>query len=326
MNIAVNQKALLEVNRLRIEISGGDVNRVCPVRDVSFRVRNGEVLALAGESGSGKSLTALALARLLPPELKLSSGSIYCRDENIMTMPEKRLRRFRGGTIAYVFQEPAESMNPVRRIGGQIAEAFRLHHVKAQPDALRTAFSRVGLDPVVAGRYPHQMSGGMLQRAMIAMALACNPALLVADEPTTALDVTVQQQILHLLHQIRNDTGMAILLITHNLGVVAETADTLVMMYSGLVVESGPAVTVLSSPRHPYTQALLAAVPRLDQDRCRPPKSHVNTERLDSSAATGCPFNPRCKYAKQRCRCYIPDLVTVNQEHEVRCHYWKSVT
>ncbi len=259
---------LLEVSGL--EVHFGPADRPVRAADrIDFHVFRGEIVALVGESGSGKSISALAPARLVPePAGRIVGGSVRFEGEETLTMKPAALRRLRGARIAYIFQEPAASLNPVFRIGWQIAEALRLHRrgINAAAETERL-LADVGLpDPRRAARaYPHELSGGMQQRAMIAMALACNPALLVADEPTTALDVTVQKQILELLVRLRDERGLSILLITHNLGIVADIAERIYVMRSGRIVESGGTRTVLSSPQHEYTKKLLRAVPRLYQ-------------------------------------------------------------
>jgi phosphonate C-P lyase system protein PhnK len=258
--MTVRAQALVEVKDLRIRFGS-----VAAVDGVSFSIAPGETVALVGESGSGKSITALSLARLLPFQARME-GTVVFGDRDIMDLGDSQLRALRGKDIAYVFQEPSAALNPVFTVGYQIEEAMRLHRpdVDARKEATEW-LRKVGIpEPQKrAGFYPHQMSGGMQQRVMIAMALACRPKLLVADEPTTALDVTVQQQILELLVSLRRELGMAMLLITHNLAIVAGVADRICVMKAGRIVESGPSADVLRSPQHPYTQALLAAVPRL---------------------------------------------------------------
>jgi ABC-type dipeptide/oligopeptide/nickel transport system ATPase component len=251
-----------------LEVHFGSVsNPVRAVDGVDFRIFSGEIVALVGESGSGKSISALSLAKLTPePAARIIGGRIIFQGEDTLTLKNSALRKLRGARIAYIFQEPATSLNPVYTVGWQIGEAIRLHrkgvNVKAEVEKLLVS---VGLpDPArTAKAYPHELSGGMQQRAMIAMALACNPDLLVADEPTTALDVTVQKQILDLLVELREKRGLSILLITHNLGIVANVADRVYVMNNGKIVESGDTKTVLRTPQHEYTQKLLKAVPRL---------------------------------------------------------------
>ena len=257
---------LLDVQGLQVHF-GSRTEPVCAVDGVDFRIFPGEIVALVGESGSGKSISALALAKLVPePAGRIVGGRILFQSEDILTLNSSALRKLRGARIAYIFQEPATSLNPVFTVGWQIGEAIRLHrkgvNVKAETAQL---LASVGLpDPArTAKAYPHELSGGMQQRAMIAMALACNPDLLIADEPTTALDVTVQKQILELLTELREKRGLSILLITHNLGIVANTADRVYVMNSGKIVESGETKTVLRTPQHEYTRKLLKAVPRL---------------------------------------------------------------
>jgi ABC-type dipeptide/oligopeptide/nickel transport system ATPase component len=259
-------RPLVDVCGLEVHF-GSITNPVRAVDGVDFHIFSGEIVALVGESGSGKSISALSLARLVPePAGRIVGGKIVFQDVEPLMLKPSELRKLRGARIAYIFQEPATSLNPVYTIGWQIGEAIRLHrkgiNVKAEVKKLLTD---VGLpDPVRAAEaYPHQLSGGMQQRAMIAMALACNPDLLIADEPTTALDVTVQKQILDLLVELREKRGLSILLITHNLGIVANIADRVYVMNKGRVVESGATRTVLCTPQHDYTKKLLKAVPRL---------------------------------------------------------------
>jgi ABC-type dipeptide/oligopeptide/nickel transport system ATPase component len=257
---------LLDVQNLEVHF-GPTSNPVRAVDGVDFKISSGEIVALVGESGSGKSISALSIARLIPqPAARVVGGQIIFQNQETLSLKDSALRKIRGEKIAYIFQEPATSLNPVFTIGWQVGEAIRLHRkgvkVRAEVESLLSA---VGLpDPKRAAKsYPHELSGGMQQRAMIAMALACDPDLLVADEPTTALDVTVQKQILELLVELREKRGLSILLITHNLGIVADVADRVYVMNQGRVVESGATCTVLKTPQHDYTKKLLAAVPRL---------------------------------------------------------------
>ena len=261
-------KPLLEVSGLSVHF-GSSADPVRAVDGVDFQIFDGEIVALVGESGSGKSISALALAQLVPkPAGRIVGGKVFFQGLETLALKSSELRKLRGERIAYIFQEPATSLNPVFTVGWQIGEAIRLHRkgvkVKAEVEKLLTD---VGLpDPKrTANAYPHELSGGMQQRAMIAMALACDPDLLIADEPTTALDVTVQKQILELLVDLREKRGLSILLITHNLGIVAEVADRIYVMTRGKIVESGETKTVLRTPQHDYTKKLLAAVPRLHQ-------------------------------------------------------------
>ena len=259
---------ILQVRDLRVDFcSRGNVSPA--VRGVSFDLKKGEILAVVGESGSGKSVTSQALAGLLPgaPVCRVR-GSVLLGGREILGLPERELRKIRGREIAYIFQDPLSSLNPVYTIGWQIEEALKLHvpalkTARARRERVREVLSAVGVNPDLADAYPHRFSGGMQQRAMIAMAIACEPEILVADEPTTALDVTIQKQIMDLLLSLRERFGMSVLLITHNFGIVAQVADRAVVLFRGEKVEEGPAVSVISAPQHEYTRALLACVPRL---------------------------------------------------------------
>ena len=297
------------------------------VDGVSFRVRRGETVALVGESGCGKSVTALSLARLVPqPPGVYEGGQILYQGRDVLNMDESALRRLRGKEISYVFQEPGESLNPVFRVGDQIGEAIRLHraNVKVRDEVVRL-MNLVGL-PEPERRmeaYPNELSGGMQQRAMIAMALACNPNLLIADEPTTALDVTIQAQIMELLGSLQKQLGMAVVLITHNLGLVADVAHWVNVMYAGRIVESGPTEEVLTRPQHPYTVGLLDAVPRLEGTAGRL-KGINGTVPNPARLPAGCKFHPRCSKCQAICQEKEPGWETVSPNHSVKCHFWKS--
>ncbi len=247
-----------------LEVRFGDENVVRAVDGVSLEINRGEIVALVGESGSGKSITALSVTRLAPKAAKYVGGRIVFGDQDLLSMPDSKLRKIRGNKISYIFQEPSVSLNPVFTVGWQIAETIKMHRkgVKAK-DEVKRLLALVQLPERIADAYPHQMSGGQQQRVMIAMALACEPDLLVADEPTTALDVTVQKEILNLLTELRENCGLSILLITHNLGIVNGIADRVYVMNRGKIVESGDVKTVLYNPQHEYTQKLISAIPRL---------------------------------------------------------------
>lgn len=261
---------ILEVRNLCVDFCFRG-NIVPAVKKVSFDLNRGEILAVVGESGSGKSVTSQALTGLLPGGPVCSvSGSVKFDGREILGLPERDLRKIRGGEIAYIFQDPLSSLNPVYTIGWQIEEALRFHvpalkTTRARKERVREVLSAVGINPELSGAFPHQFSGGMQQRVMIAMALACEPKILVADEPTTALDVTIQKQIMDLLLSLRERFGMSVLLITHNFGIVAQVADRAIVLFRGEKVEEGRASDVIASPRHAYTQALLSCVPRLKQ-------------------------------------------------------------
>lgn len=318
---------LLAVKDLRTHFftSAGVVKSV---DGVSFELRPGETLALVGESGSGKSVTSLSILRLLAAPGRIVSGEIAFAERggavrDLIRLSEAEMRAIRGDEIGMVFQEPMSSLNPVYRVGDQIAESIMLHRRKGRREAFGMAaemLERVGIpSPGLRVRdYPHQLSGGMRQRVMIAMALCCNPALLIADEPTTSLDVTVQAQILDLLGKLRDELRMGILFITHNLAVVAEIADRVVVMYGGRVVEDGMTSEVFRAPKHPYTRALLQSLPRMGrkQGRLRAiPGNPPNPLQLPG----GCAFAPRCEYALEACSAGVPQLARAGEVHWVRC-------
>jgi oligopeptide/dipeptide ABC transporter ATP-binding protein len=319
-------QTLLDVRNLRVSFFT-DEGEVHAVDGVSFTIQRGETLALVGESGCGKSVTALSLAKLVatPPGV-YKGGEILLEGEDVLKMDKERLRSIRGAKISYIFQEPATSLNPVFRIGYQIKEVLQLHRPKDATDAeVARLLKLVNIsDPERRMRdYPHQLSGGMQQRVMIAMALACNPALLVADEPTTALDVTIQAQILDLLKDLKKKIGMSILLITHNLGTVGDLADNVAVMYAGRIVEYAPAAALLKRPLHPYTTALMRSIPVLGAHAERLqaiPGSVPNPARLPA----GCKFAARCDRAQNDCTLDPePPLAEAgdNTRH-VRCPYW----
>jgi oligopeptide transport system ATP-binding protein len=317
---------LLEVDDLHMHFFTRD-GVVKAVDGVSFTLDAGETLGVVGESGSGKSVTALSIMRLVPePPGKVVSGDIRYKGESILTMTEKQQRKIRGNRIAMIFQDPMTSLNPVYRIGKQIAEPLRLHRDLDRKEAWAGAvelLDRVGIPQAKdrARDYPHEFSGGMRQRAMIAMALACGPDIVIADEPTTALDVTIQAQILELMQEIQERTKSAIIMITHDLGVVADMADHVMVMYAGKPVEYGTADQVFYDPLHPYTWGLLESLPRHDVDekgmlcpiKGQPP-SLINLP-------SGCAFNPRCSYAKEMCCRETPPLVEVGSGHLSACHF-----
>jgi len=325
---------LLSVRDLHVEFAGrGRVVRA--VRGLSYDIGPGETIGLVGESGSGKSVSALSLLGLLPKHVgKVTAGSAVFQGQDLLHLPEDKLRRIRGARIAMIFQDPLSSLNPVLTIGRQITEAIETHRGVSIREARKRAVALLDLVgiPAAASRindYPHQFSGGMRQRAMIAMALSCEPSLLVADEPTTALDVTIQAQILELLRRLRTELGMAVLLITHDLGVVAGFADRLAVMYAGRLVELGPAETILADPAHPYTIGLLRSLPRLDRPRQAALTPIEGSPPDLASSLDGCPFAPRCAWRLDRGWTDAPPLVLAGGErladaglvgHEVACH------
>jgi oligopeptide/dipeptide ABC transporter ATP-binding protein len=317
---------LLEIRKLQIDF-GRSPNALRAVDGVSLSLEPGKTLCLVGESGSGKSVTALSIARLLAsPPAVYAGGEILLEGREVLPLRAAELRQIRGGLVSYVFQEPGASLNPVFRIGRQIKEALQLHRPAAATDAEVVRLLKLVGIPAPETRmksYPHELSGGMQQRVMIAMALAPQPKLLVADEPTTALDVTIQAQIIELLVQLRQQLGMAILLITHNLGIVGDIADEVAVMYAGQIVETAPARQLLQRPWHPYTQALMNSVPSLDSDTDRLTTIAGTVPRL-GAFPTGCRFHPRCPRVQPECSQNSPPLVEVEPRRWVRCPYWNS--
>ena len=297
---------LLEVENLRTSFQT-ERGTLRAVDGVDFELRRGRTLGVVGESGSGKSVTALSIMRLVDPPGWIDRGSrITFEGRELATVSEAQMEDVRGNEISMIFQEPMTSLNPVFTIGDQITEAIRTHERVGQKEALDRAVEMLELVGIPVARrrardYPHQMSGGMRQRVMIAMALSCNPKLLIADEPTTALDVTIQAQILELMKDLRDRLEMSIMLITHDLGVVAEMADDVVVMYAGRVVERGPVADVFGSPQHPYTEALLHSIPMLGMTQAEPLKVIRGTVPSPFEWPTGCRFRPRCEYAFEKC-------------------------
>jgi peptide/nickel transport system ATP-binding protein len=318
---------LLEIKNLLIEFaaSGG---RHTVVDDLSLDIAAGQTLCLVGESGCGKSVTALSIARLLPtPPASFPCGQILFESRDVLKMSSRELRELRGGSVSYIFQEPGASLNPVIRIGAQIKETLWLHKPQNATDQYAgELLEQVGIaDPVSRLRsYPFELSGGMQQRAMIAIALASHPKLLVADEPTTALDVTIQAQILDLLRELKARLGMSILLITHNLGIVGGIADRVAVMYAGQIVEAAPARELLRRPAHPYTKALIDSVPQLRATNHRLATIPGTVPRAGEITA-GCRFAPRCSIARSECATTPPELVQIDADRSVRCPYWKEV-
>jgi oligopeptide/dipeptide ABC transporter ATP-binding protein len=294
--------------------------------DVSFDIEPGSTLALVGESGSGKSVTSLSIMRLVQPPGKITTGKIVFNGRDLLELSDEEMRRLRGREIAMIFQDPMTSLNPVYTVGDQIAEAIELHEHVSRKQAWANVvemMTRVKIPDAErrARDYPHQLSGGMRQRVMIAMALSCKPKLLIADEPTTALDVTIQAEILELLKGLRDDFELSMLLITHDLGVVAETADRVAVMYAGRIVEEAPVRQIFSNPRHPYTEGLLRSVPRLTEEG-------IKRRRLETIEGTvpnllhlpeGCKFAPRCAYVIDECTAHDIPLLQVDDERKARC-------
>jgi peptide/nickel transport system ATP-binding protein len=314
---------LLSITDLHTCFSSPDGVAVPAVNGVSLFAENGKTVALVGESGSGKSMTALSVMRLVPPPGRITSGSIHFEGRNLCELSDSGMRQIRGSRISMVFQEPMTSLNPVLRIGDQVSEPLILHRRLAKAEATDQAMQllhKVGI-PSARERlrdYPHQLSGGMRQRVMIAMALACNPALLIADEPTTALDVTIQAQILELIGTLSRSSNMGVLLITHDLGIVAERSDYTCVMYAGRIVEEAPTRELFSNPHHPYTLALLASLPQ-NSVPGKPLAAIAGQAPSNKTDLSGCGFCDRCPLARPECRQELPPLTTLSPDHRVRC-------
>ncbi|MEK1890942.1 MAG: ABC transporter ATP-binding protein [Phyllobacterium sp.] len=339
MNASV--QPILDIHGLRttFRTRGGEI---VAVNGIDLTVAAGETVALVGESGSGKSVTSLSVMRLLTRNVgTIADGSIRFKSKDgvvrdLVELDEQEMRAIRGDDIGMIFQEPMSSLNPVFTVGDQIAEPIRIHRNagrKPAMDAAITLLEQVGIPDAKrrAGQYPHELSGGMRQRATIAMALACDPTLLIADEPTTALDVTIQAQILDLLLKLQRERGMGMLFVTHNLGVVAEIAHRVAVMYAGRIVEEGPVGEVFRDPRHPYTLGLLASIPRLGE-ATRMKQAGQKLAAIPGVVPSladmpdGCAFSPRCRFAIDACRTAVPPFAEVNPAHRSRCIRWQEVS
>ncbi len=317
-------KELLKIRNLETDFSTHE-GTVKAVNRISFTINKGETLGLVGESGCGKSVTALSIMRLIPdPPGKIVGGEIYFEGQDLLKLDEKEMRKIRGKKISMIFQEPMTSLDPVFTIGQEIVESIQLHQGLKKEEAREKALEALKIVGIPdAGKrmnnYPHELSGGMRQRAMIAMALSCNPTLLIADEPTTALDVTIQAQILRLIRELKEEFDASVMLITHDLGVIAEMCDYVAVMYAGHIVESTDVDTLFRNPLHPYTKGLKKSIPRLD----------VETEHLDTikglvpnllDLPPGCPFHPRCDLRLRKCAEEVPEVLEVEDLHLVKCH------
>ncbi|WP_328861647.1 ABC transporter ATP-binding protein [Streptomyces sp. NBC_00306] len=319
---------LLEVRDLHVEFHTRDgVARA--VNGVAFTVAEGETLAVLGESGSGKSVTAQAVMGILDvPPGKITGGEILFRGQDLLTLKEDERRKIRGAGMAMIFQDALSSLNPVLSVGDQLGEMFVVHRGMKRKEARAKAvelMERVGIPGAKerVGQYPHQFSGGMRQRIMIAMALALEPALIIADEPTTALDVTVQAQVMDLLATLQSELAMGLVLITHDLGVVADVADRIAVMYAGRIVETAPVHDIYKAPAHPYTKGLLESIPRLDQ-KGRELYAIKGLPPNLMDIPPGCAFNPRCPMARDICRRDVPPLYEVSPERRSACHFWEE--
>lgn len=309
-----------------------DEGHVTAVDGIDIDVEAGATLGIVGESGCGKSVTALSIMRLLPqPMGQIRAGEILFEGRDLVKLPLEEMEKIRGGSIGMVFQEPMTALNPVHTIGKQLGEGILLHNPEmTKQQALERAIEmldKVGIPSpeVRVAEYPHQLSGGMRQRVVIAIALACNPSLLIADEPTTALDVTIQAQILKLIADLQKDIGMAVILITHDLAVIAETCSSVVVMYGGKVAETGTVFDIFDTPVHPYTKGLLASIPRLEDERKSTLDTIIGMVPSLHDMPKGCRFENRCPHAQQVCRDKAPGIEHVSQGHSVACHRWRDI-
>ncbi|HYR27342.1 MAG TPA: ABC transporter ATP-binding protein [Thermoanaerobaculia bacterium] len=321
-------EALLEVKNLRTTFFGSDGKYVHAVDNVSFNVRRGEAVALVGESGCGKSVTAMSIMRLVASPGKISQGEIRFKGRDLTKLSEREMRNVRGNDIAMIFQEPMTSLNPVFKIGDQVAEAIRIHRKVGKKEAWKQAGDMLEMVAISDPHkrlhdYPHQLSGGMRQRVMIAIALSCDPELLIADEPTTALDVTIQAQVMELLASLQKKLGLAILLITHDLGVVAEFCERIIVMYTGRVVEEAPVTSLFANPSHPYTRGLLRSLPSVVDAVHTTPNRLATIKGMVppiSNLPSGCKFNPRCPDVMDICLGNEPALMPVTKGQAARCY------
>lgn len=322
-------ETLLEVKDLRTQFKRGKKDWITAVNGVSFNVNAGEIVGLVGESGCGKSVTSLSVMRLHNERLTKISGSIKFGGKEVLDLTTSEMQSMRGNEMSMIFQEPMSALDPIMRIEDQLAEAICLHNSNMSKAEIHercvNALKLVGIpEPEMTLRnYPHELSGGMCQRVMIAMAMSCEPKLLIADEPTTALDVTIQAQILALMEDIRNRRNTGILLITHDLGVVAETCSRVIVMYAGNIVEEAPVKELFANPQHPYTEGLIASVPRLGKRLHRLPSIPGSVPDL-SVMPEGCRFAPRCKYAQDSCKQKLPELQTVAEGHRCACPFYRN--
>ncbi|MBI3166870.1 MAG: ABC transporter ATP-binding protein [Chloroflexi bacterium] len=313
---------LLTVTDLNLEFKT-ERGTLKALNGISFDVRTREIFGLVGETGCGKTVTGLSILRLLPRSAHIVNGEIFFWDKNLLAVPDKEMESIRGNDIAMIFQDPSSSLNPVFTIGSQMERVLRQHkgmNSKAAHERASQMLTAVGLPDVkrMLAAYPHQLSGGQQQRVMIAMALSCEPRLLIADEPTTALDVTIQAQILRLLRELQTQFDFSVILITHNLGVVAQTCDRLAVLYAGRVAEIGSTNDIFNNPQHPYTRGLMNAIPK-PGSRGKRMEAIPGTVPSNPGAVTGCPFAPRCEFAFERCRIETPQLLNVSEGHLASC-------
>ena len=318
----MDRENLLEIKDIAVEFHTDDAV-VYAVNGISLEVREGETLGLVGETGAGKTTVARTILGILPkPQGKVVRGEIYFEGQDILSLPEKEMRKLRGNKIAMIFQDPMTALNPIDKVGAQIAEAIQLHNKVTKAEAKIRAtemLEMVGIPGERYNDYPNQFSGGMKQRVVIAMALACNPELLIADEPTTALDVTVQAQVLDMMESLKKRLGTSVIMITHDLGIVAEACDSVAVIYAGEIVEYGGADAIFDNPKHPYTIGLFGSLPRLNSEEKR--LKPINGLMADpTNLPEGCKFSDRCPHAAEKCKIQAPAEYTVEAGHMVRCH------
>ena len=316
---------ILDVKNLvtTIEIGG---NTYSAVDHVSFSLKKGEILGLVGESGCGKSVTAMSMMQLLKSPFRIAGGEVWLGEENLLTCTPAEMEKHRGSKMSMIFQDVMTCLNPLMKVGHQIMEPLQQHSGMSKREAKKAAIALLGDVGIAAPEkrfheYPNSLSGGMRQRVMIAMAIACKPQLLIADEPTTALDVTIQAQILDLLRKLRHESEMSVIMITHDLGVVYETCDRAAVMYCGQIVESGPVKKIFSAPKHPYTRGLLRSMPALDHKELQL-YNIPGTVPPIAQYSSACRFADRCEQCTEVCRCQMPDIVEIDSEHSVRCHMY----
>ena len=314
--------SLLDIQDLSIHFMT-EAGEVKAVNSISLHLEEGRTLGLVGETGAGKTTTALGILRLVPEPGKFLGGKIEYKGEDLLSVSEKRMQEIRGNEITMIFQDPMTALNPVMTVGDQVMEVIRQHNNCTKLEAeqrMIEILEKVGIDGARAGDYPHQFSGGMKQRIVIAIALACTPKVLIADEPTTALDVTIQAQVLRMINELKNELGTSMLLITHDLGVVAETCDDVAIMYAGNIIEYGSAEDIFDRTAHPYTKGLFGSLPRLDVDvEYLSPIPGLMPDPIN--LPEGCPFHPRCSYARAECEKCVPPAVELTPGHIVRCLY-----
>jgi peptide/nickel transport system ATP-binding protein len=320
---------LLEIKNLKTTFST-ERGTVTAVDGVTFYIDSGEMIGVVGESGCGKSVTSESILQLLNPRVTTYDGEILYKNQNLLSLTEDEMRNIRGNEISMIFQDPMSSLNPVYTIGNQICEALIIHQRIPKKDALKKAIEMLRLTGIPAPEkrvheYPHELSGGMRQRAMIALALSCQPNLLIADEPTTALDVTIQAQILDLIQELREELDMSVMLITHDLGVVAEVCTRVIVMYLGQVIEEANVDELFSTPLHPYTKGLLRSVPQLDADRSKKLNVIEGVVPSLNNIPKGCRFSPRCQFATEKCKEEAPVLTKVHDRQSVRCWHYETI-